>query len=107
MGTQKPSFDLDAFDLSSHEDSSSQEGLMMSMDYAGGQGGSLFRSDMRGKGVERYSTMSAQKSEGEIGGGRTESLGDISLGEIRVPGSTTYKAPGRHMAKQVSGKGTG
>ena len=91
--TQNPVFDLEAFDLSSHEDSS--DGFMMSVDYAE----RLFKSDMRSKGVERYSGMSAQRSEGELG--RSDSLGDISLGEIRVPGATKIRYGGRQPSSKI------
>jgi hypothetical protein len=74
--------DLENFDISSHEESI---GLQSSLDY-GETTDKLFKSNkmmpMNINKAERYSTISAQKSEGEVGA--TED--DISLGEIRVPG---------------------
>ena len=91
--TNKP-FDIENFDLSSHEgDSSSQEAMMMSMDYEygtmdnrRGEASALFKSEMRTRAKgERYQTLSAQKSEGEVGMAESDSMDEISLGEIRIP----------------------
>jgi hypothetical protein len=100
----QPIFDLDNFDLSSHEGADSQS----SFDYSSGNllgsldradpargGSSFFKSEAVGGGkkAQRYSpAMKSERSEGEVaflgaGNEDMDSSDEISIGEIRVPSS--------------------
>jgi len=107
--------DLDKFDLSSHEDSASS----VDYNYYGSldRGDPLFKSEIVGattggfkhqnhqKG-ERYSTLSMQRSEGEVGCAPED---DISLGEIRIPAAPgdTYTNAKKGIRSTVRGSGSG
>jgi hypothetical protein len=73
--------------LSSHEDSASSEyGGIGKHSYGQNPRSDFFRPEPNVRKGERYSSISYQRSEGELGA--TESADEISLGEIRMPGKS-------------------